>query len=410
MIAPWRKSSVSLIVSGGSTGNPRGFESMLKTLTQAQSVEDASPALLQLHDVSKLYGSVHAVDGLFIDVRKGEVLTLLGPSGCGKSTTMRLIMGLERCDAGEIFFQGRLVDSAARGEYVPVHKREMGMVFQSYAIWPHMTVFDNVAYPLRVRRLKASKVRDAVERALDLVGLTGFENRPSPNLSGGQQQRVALARSLVFEPQILLLDEPFSNLDARLREQMRAEVRILQRRLGITVVFVTHDQVEALSLSDRIVVMKSGRVEQIGTPRELYERPGTPAVRDFLGRTVMLEGNVAESTGGGRVLVDLVAGPRLLAAAADDGAALSHGSSCTVAIRPEKVEIRPASSGGGANWANVLFGKIAVLLFVGDRYEARIALSSGETILLYLTSSPQWHEGQDVLLHLPADDMQVWPA
>ena len=383
---------------------------MLKTLADAQSVEDASPALLQLHDVSKLYGAVHAVDRLSIDVRKGEVLTLLGPSGCGKSTTMRLIMGLERCDAGEISFQGKTVDSASRGEYVPVHKREMGMVFQSYAIWPHMTVFDNVAYPLRVRRVKASKVRDAVERALELVGLTGFADRPSPNLSGGQQQRVALARSLVFEPQILLLDEPFSNLDARLREQMRAEVRILQRRLGITVVFVTHDQVEALSLSDRIVVMKAGRVEQIGTPRELYERPGTPAVRDFLGRTVMLEGKVAENTGGGRCLVDLAAGPRVLAAVADDDAALIPGLPCTVAIRPEKVEVRTASSGGGTGWANVLLGQITVLLFVGDRYEARIALPNGETVLLYLNSSPQWQEGQQVLLHMPADDMQVWPA
>jgi iron(III) transport system ATP-binding protein len=383
---------------------------MSSAAKQQQPRTQQEPAtVLQLRQVSKLYGSVRAVDRLSIDVQKGEVLTLLGPSGCGKSTTMRLVMGLERCDEGEIVFQGQVVDSAERGTYVPVHKREMGMVFQSYAIWPHMTVYDNVAYPLRVRRMKASKVRDAVERALDLVGLSGFENRPSPNLSGGQQQRVALARSLVFEPEILLLDEPFSNLDARLREQMRAEVRILQRRLGITVVFVTHDQVEALSLSDRIVVMKAGCVEQVGTPRELYDRPGTPAVRDFLGRTVMLDGRVAECHDG-RILVSLAAGPQVAACGAPTTAPPSAGVACTVAIRPEKVEIRPLVDADMIGQQNTLRATIAVLLFVGDRYEARIALSTGESILLYLPSSPQWHEGQDVVLHLPATEVQVWTA
>jgi iron(III) transport system ATP-binding protein len=323
---------------------------------------------------------------------------------------MRLIMGLERCDEGEIVFQGQVVDSAERGVYVPVHKRQMGMVFQSYAIWPHMTVFDNVAYPLRVRRMKASKVRDAVERALDLVGLSGFENRPSPNLSGGQQQRVALARSLVFEPQILLLDEPFSNLDARLREQMRAEVRILQRRLGITVVFVTHDQVEALSLSDRIVVMKAGRVEQIGTPRELYERPGTPAVRDFLGRTVMLDGQVTECRADGAILVNLAAGVQVVVSGVGALPSPAVGAPCTVAVRPEKVEIQTASAADSVGRQNTLHAKIEVLLFVGDRYEARIALPTGEAVQLYLPASPHWREGQDVVLHLPATEVQVWTA
>jgi ABC-type Fe3+/spermidine/putrescine transport system ATPase subunit len=384
-------------------------ERMLSAATKEQPRARQEPAtVLQLRHVSKLYGSIRAVDRLSVDVQRGEVLTLLGPSGCGKSTTMRLIMGLERCDEGEIVFQGQVVDSAERGLYVPVHKREMGMVFQSYAIWPHMTVYDNVAYPLRVRRMKAGKVRDAVERALDLVGLAGFENRPSPNLSGGQQQRVALARSLVFEPQILLLDEPFSNLDARLREQMRAEVRILQRRLGITVVFVTHDQTEALSLSDRIVVMKAGRVEQVGTPRELYERPGTPAVRDFLGRTVMLAGRVQESLPDSHVVVGLTAGQQIFASGAT--ARLAAGTPCTIAIRPEKVEIQPLSAANDASGQNTLRAKIEVLLFVGDRYEARIALSKDEAIVLYLPSSPQWHEGQDVVLHLPTSDVQVWPA
>ena len=377
---------------------------------QLSAISSQAEPVLQLRHVGKFYGDVRAADDLTIDVLKGEVLTLLGPSGCGKSTTMRLIMGLERCDEGEIVFQGQIVDSAERGIYLPVHKRQMGMVFQSYAIWPHMTVFDNVAYPLRVRRMKPSKVRDAVERALDLVGLTGFENRPSPNLSGGQQQRVALARSLVFEPQILLLDEPFSNLDARLREQMRAEVRILQRRLGITVVFVTHDQVEALSLSDRIVVMQSGRVEQVGTPRDLYERPGTPAVRDFLGRIVMLAGQVADGASGGTLSVKLEAGVTVTGACATDATSLAPGAPCSVALRPERIAIQPLSPDVSIDRPNTLRGRIQVLLFVGDRFEARIAVSSGETILLYLPASPQWQEGQDVVLTLPAAQLQVWPT
>ena len=378
---------------------------------QARPATNPQPAtVLRLRHVSKLYGSVRAADDLSIDVQQGEVLTLLGPSGCGKSTTMRLIMGLERCDAGEIIFQDKVVDSAERGIYLPVHKRQMGMVFQSYAIWPHMTVFDNVAYPLRVRGMSAAKTRDAVERALDLVGLSGFEHRPSPNLSGGQQQRVALARSLVFEPQILLLDEPFSNLDARLREQMRAEVRLLQRRLGITVVFVTHDQVEALCLSDRIVVMQAGRVEQIGTPRDLYERPGTTAVRDFLGRTVMLKGRVSETLGAGSLRVALPSGTTLSGTCATDNGPATVGASCTVAIRPEKVDIQPAATADYIGQPNTLSARIEVLFFIGDRFEARIAVSRDESIMLYLPSSPQWHEGQDVLLRLPANELQVWPA
>lgn len=359
--------------------------------------------VLRLNNVSKSYGAAPAVDRLTIDVRKGEVLTLLGPSGCGKSTTMRLVMGLEQCDEGEIIYQGKVVDSAATGVNLPVHKRQMGMVFQSYAIWPHMTVFENIAYPLRVRRVRGDKLREAVEHALDLVGLTGFGDRLAPNLSGGQQQRVALARSLVFEPQILLLDEPFSNLDAHLREQMRAEVRLLQRRLGITVLFVTHDQIEALSLSDRIVVMKAGRVEQIGTPYELYAHPGTAAVRDFLGRTVKLNGRVVEKPQDDLVVVELVQGVRVTAISPAGG--LSLGAACTAAVRPETLEIM-----AGARSDGMLAAKIEMLLFIGDRYEARIGLGDGESLLMYLPATDAWHEGQDVALRLPERGVQAWPA
>jgi ABC-type Fe3+/spermidine/putrescine transport system ATPase subunit len=370
--------------------------------------KSSSETVLQLRGVSKFYGSVRAVDDLTIDVRKAEVLTLLGPSGCGKSTTMRLVMGLENCDQGEVVYGGQILDSAERGLFVPAHKRSMGMVFQSYAIWPHMTVFENVAYPLRVRGVNNAKTRDAVERALDLVGLQGFENRPSPNLSGGQQQRVALARSLVFEPQLLLLDEPFSNLDARLREQMRAEVRILQRRLGITVLFVTHDQVEALSLSDRIVVMKAGLVEQIGTPRELYERPRTIAVRDFLGQTITIEARAAESLDDNALWLDVGKNGRIKAMIPAGDACPPAGTVCTIAVRPEKVEVRPNDRPHSDE--NALYGAIEMLLFVGERFEARIALDGGGSIPLYLSAAHDWKEGQKVVLLLPAHALQVWPS
>jgi ABC-type Fe3+/spermidine/putrescine transport system ATPase subunit len=321
---------------------------------------------------------------------------------------MRLVMGLEHCDEGEVVYRGEVVDSATRGLCVPTHKRNMGMVFQSYAIWPHMTVYENVAYPLQVRGVKTAQIRDAVDRALDLVGLSGFGNRLSPNLSGGQQQRVALARSLVFEPELLLLDEPFSNLDTHLREQMRTEVRILQRRLGITILFVTHDQTEALGLSDRIVVMRGGRIEQIGTPRDLYERPGTPAVRDFLGRTITIPGRVLERDNDG-LLLD-VGNARLRADRASALSDIKDGDECTIAVRPEKIEIKPGTNQEADSGENWLAGKIDVLLFIGDRYEATIRLTSGASVLLLLASSSSWREGQNVLLHFPKDTVQIWPA
>jgi ABC-type Fe3+/spermidine/putrescine transport system ATPase subunit len=362
-----------------------------------------------LIDISKSFGQVRAVDGVSLDVRNGEVLTLLGPSGCGKTTTLRLVIGLERCNAGEIIYQGQVLDDPSRRIHVPTHKRSMGMVFQSYAIWPHMTVFENVAYPLRVRKVKGATVREEVHRVLDLVGLEGLGERPATMLSGGQQQRVALARSLVFEPRILLLDEPFSNLDARLRGQMRAELRILQRRLGITVLFVTHDQVEALSLSDRVAVMDQGHIEQVGSPNDLYLRPGTPAVRDFLGRTIILAGRVSGADDH-RLSIKVDAGAGSIDCAASETAEISAGQACYVAIRPEHVDVRPAAGGRGPAGANQLTGVIAALLFVGERYEASITLAGGETIMVYLPPTPEWQEGQSLLMTLPEDQVRVWRA
>ena len=325
--------------------------------------------VLRLEGVSKLFGATRAVDRIGLEVQRGHVFTLLGPSGCGKTTSLRMIAGLERPDEGRILFAGQPMADAGRGLFVAPHKRNMGMVFQSYAIWPHMTVFENVAYPLQLRGVPRATIRDRVERVLHLVGMAGLGERPAPDLSGGQQQRVALCRALVYEPDLLLLDEPFSNLDAKLRQQMRVEVKVLQQQLGITVLFVTHDQVEALSMSDGIAVMNQGRVEQVGPPSELYDHPASPFVRDFLGQTVRLPGQLW--------------------------------------IRPEDLVVQHHD--GGPAPANALDGTIETLLFVGERYEARIKLATGDALLLPLPRTGGWTSGDAVRLTWPSERAQVWP-
>jgi len=358
------------------------------------------------------------VDRASLEVRRGEVFTLLGPSGCGKTTTLRLVAGLERPDAGEITLRGRMVASVPRRVFLAPNLRNLGMVFQSYAIWPHMTVFDNIAYPLVLRGTKRAAIRDKVERVLGLVGLEGLEARAATLLSGGQMQRLALCRALVYEPDLLLLDEPFSNLDAKLREQMRVELKLLQRRLGITVLFVTHDQIEALSLSDRIAVMQRGRVEQVGPPRSLYEHPASAFVRDFLGQTVILPGRVAPSRvakvepgePSAIVTVELngaLAGSTLRGRAAP-GQLLAAGAGAHVAIRPEDIEVAPDD----AAWpsGSALAGVIEALLFVGDRYEARVSMGNEHSILLLLSRAREWREGQRLQLAFPPETVSVWPS
>jgi iron(III) transport system ATP-binding protein len=315
----------------------------------------------------KTFGSVVAVGGLSFDAKAGTFLTLLGPSGCGKTTTLRLVAGLERPEGGEIRLGDRLLSSAGTGAFVPPERRGMGMVFQSYAIWPHMTVFENVAFPLQELRVPRAQIRERVLAILETVGLGGLDRRPAPMLSGGQQQRVALARALVSNPEVLLLDEPLSNLDARLREEMRFELRDMQARLGITTIFVTHDQAEAMTLSDDIIVMNAGRIEQQGRPEDVYQRPRTSFVMDFLGRANRLPARIARRDGDGCIAV--VQGHDF-GLALTDGEQWADGADVLLAFRPEAVEVC-AADGDGA-WV----GTVRSSLYMGDHVEYVVDLGT----------------------------------
>jgi len=319
-----------------------------------------------LEKVSRNFGDFVAVSGVDLRVNEGEFVTLLGPSGCGKTTTLRMVAGLEQNTGGRISIGNVVVSDAARGLFVPAERRALGMVFQSYAIWPHMTVFDNVAYPLQVRRLRRAEIRERVLAALKLVEMASYADRPAPALSGGQQQRVAIARALVFEPALLLLDEPLSNLDARLRVQMGSEFRALQKRLGITSLYVTHDQEEAMTLSDRVVVMQAGRVMQIGTPEEIYQRPRSRAVATFFGSPNLMQATVMACSrlGDGEFELSVYGdGWRGMCRA---GEAFAVGTGLLVMVRPENVRL--AGEEAPRNGAGmVLSGKVVQASFHGAR-------------------------------------------
>jgi ABC-type Fe3+/spermidine/putrescine transport system ATPase subunit len=362
--------------------------------------------ILRLEGVTKLFGKTRAVDNSSLEIRRGEVFTLLGPSGCGKTTTLRMVAGLEHNDGGRIVYRGHTVADPQHRIFVLPEKRNMGMVFQSYAIWPHMTVFDNVAYPLELRGVRRSDIKQRVVRMLEMVGLAGLEDRAATTLSGGQQQRVALSRALVYEPELLLLDEPFSNLDAKLRNQMRLEVKDLQQRLGISVLFVTHDQIEGMTLSDRIGVMNLGKVEQVGTPADVYDNPATPFVRDFLGATITLRGTIAESTDGSIAVA--VGNGAVIHAARHHLPRPHRGEPASVSIRPDDIEVLPCSADDTSR-TNVVRGTIEHLTVVGTYYEATVSAATGQRITLNLPRREQWSQAQRVVLRLPQDRTQAWP-
>lgn len=364
-------------------------------------------ALIRVDGLRKTYAgtATPAVDDVSFVVPQAGFYTLLGPSGCGKTTTLRCIAGLERPDRGVIEL-GRTVVVSDR-VFIPTNRRDIGMVFQNYAVWPHMTVFENVAFPLRVAKQKIGRVQldEQVTRALDLVGLTGFERRMATQLSGGQQQRLSVARALVREPDVLLLDEPLSNLDAKLRERMRSELLLIQRRVGITTLFVTHDQIEALSMSDRIAVMNDGRIVQEGTPREIYDDPANAFVAGFIGSTNLFSGVVGvrdEATG--LTAIETAAGT--IGTTVDD---IQRGEAVILSIRPEDVVVhrgeRHASTADAG--LNALAGTVEIGLFVGISVEYHVR-AEGEVIQARVSSRLDLKPGDPTTVELPPAAIHVF--
>lgn len=327
-----------------------------------------------LEQVSRNFGEFAAVSSVDLRINEGEFVTLLGPSGCGKTTTLRMVAGLEQNTGGRISIGNVVVSDAARGLFVPAERRALGMVFQSYAIWPHMTVFDNVAYPLRVRRVRRPEIQERVLAALKLVEMENYADRPAPALSGGQQQRVAIARALVFEPALLLLDEPLSNLDARLRAQMGSEFRALQKRLGITSLYVTHDQEEAMTLSDRVVVMQAGRVLQIGTPEEIYQRPRSREVATFFGSPNLIQATVTACSRVDDGEFELAVRGIGWEGSCRAGEAVAAGADVLVMVRPENVRLGDEATNGNAA-GTMLSGKVVQASFHGARRSVTVEVN-----------------------------------
>jgi iron(III) transport system ATP-binding protein len=356
--------------------------------------------MIGIRSLTKIFKSggetVRAVDGVDLQVGEKEFFVLLGLSGSGKTTLLRCVAGLEKPEAGEIKLGEVIVSAPERGIFMPVEDRALGMVFQSYAVWPHMTVFDNVAFPLAngKRRLPRAKVRDRVMGALELVQLGGLAERPVPFLSGGQQQRVALARALAVEPQVLLMDEPLSNLDARLREEVRDEIRNLATNLGITVLYVTHDQVEAMALADRIAVMSSGKILQIGGPQELYHCPQDRRVGEFLGSMNEFDGKLEA---GGRVKLGL----GVVECELPNGAA----KDVIVAIRPEDVAVSKVSNGA----ANEFSAKLESQIFLGDITIYQFSINGVKLRSKTTQAIPNLPAGSSVHVRLPAEKLKIFP-
>jgi putative spermidine/putrescine transport system ATP-binding protein len=363
------------------------------------AVSGSAPAL-GVRRLRKAFGPVIAVDGVSLDAAPGEFLALLGPSGCGKSTLLRMVAGLVEPDDGEIVLAGEDITRVA------VHRRNLGLVFQSYALFPHMTVFENVAFGLRRRAVPPAELGPRVERMLELVRLGPLGSRHPRELSGGQQQRVALARALVTEPQVLLLDEPLSNLDALLRDEMRVELKRLQERLGTTMIFVTHDQAEALILSDRVVVMEAGRVEQIGRPEEVYRRPATAFVARFLGRANFLAGTVAE-TGPTATVVALDGGGFSVVAAPRSG--LVVGQPVHAVVRQEAIGLERAE--GAAGRPNSFAATVVFHAFAGQAHHYVMKLADGRELEVATPgAAPPLARGSAAHLTWSPDDVILLPV
>jgi iron(III) transport system ATP-binding protein len=357
---------------------------------------------LTVRGLVRLYPGGGGVDGLDLVAEKGQLISLLGASGCGKTTTLRCLAGIDTPDGGEVWIDGKLVSSAARKISMPPERREIGMVFQSYALWPHLTAVENVAFPLRARKLPRREARQRAQAMLDLVGLGQLAERSPGQLSGGQQQRVALARALVYQPRLLLFDEPLSNLDAELRESVRQDIRRIQRELTVTALYVTHDRTEAMAISDRLVVMAKGKIVQDGPPRELLDRPASPFVAALLGSANMIHGTVERA---GRdaagAAVTIVAGPpgnqaRLHARASEP---LEAGSKAVVCIRPTALRIEPAASNAARDHA--IAGKLRDSYPTGPEFEHLVEV--GGTVLKVLATADRGLISGD-----SGDEVRIW--
>jgi spermidine/putrescine transport system ATP-binding protein len=358
---------------------------------------------LEVEGLTRRYSPEVTVGPISFEVREGEFFSLLGPSGCGKTTTLRCIAGFETLNGGSIRLRGERLDTR------PPHRRDVGLVFQNYALFPHLSVFDNIAFGLRLRRVQKAEMAARVGAVLRLVDLPEMAGRFPSQLSGGQQQRVAIARSLVLEPQILMFDEPLSNLDFKLRIQMRDELKGLQRRLGKTAIYVTHDQTEALALSDRIAVLSHGHIEQIGTPDEIYERPATSFVAEFIGNSNLIAARIIEHAGGSAI-VETQGGLRLRCAAEGDaGATASDGADVSVLVRPERIAVLAAGSGNNSD-GNCLPARIIEITYLGEDLHLTLDIGDGQTVRAAMKNAGvarAWAAAQNVDIAVDPADLRL---
>jgi iron(III) transport system ATP-binding protein len=378
------------------------LENRKRTFKLAEAQNETRMGGVRVSNLLKKYGDIVAVDDLTMDFEKGTLTTLLGPSGCGKTTTLRCIAGLEKPDKGAISIDDATVFS--QDANLPPEKRMVGIVFQSYAIWPHMSVFDNIAFPLKIRHASKQEIDKEVKKVMDLVRLTGLGDRSATQVSGGQQQRIALARALVFDPAVLLLDEPLSNLDASLRDIVRVEVREIQRSLGITTIYVTHDQVEALSISDKVVVLRAGRIMAVGTPREIYTRPPNEFIASFVGKANLMRGTITSMQGtpssrSGESLVIVETKFGEVRCHLHGAVRVKEGDKALVTIKPENVIL--SADGKQAQQPNTFPGRVEVTSYLGAFSEVIVSIGS-ETIRVTKNSEQANFEGgQAVTVSFP---------
>ncbi|WP_425475442.1 ABC transporter ATP-binding protein [Shinella oryzae] len=356
-------------------------------------MEHSLAEFIKFDRITKFYGPLCVVENLDLSIAKGEFVSLLGPSGSGKTTLLMMLAGFEQATSGKILLDGAAIND------VPTHKRDMGVVFQSYALFPHMTVGENIAFPLQMRGIDKAETAARVKQALDMVQLSALADRRPSQLSGGQQQRVALARALVFEPRVVLMDEPLGALDKQLREQMQLDIRDLHRRLGLTIVFVTHDQSEALTMSDRVAVFNKGKIEQIGTPREVYDEPATRFVAEFIGETNLVEG-VVEAIEGREATVRLPNGAHIVSAVSDGVAA---GQPVYLSIRPERIDL--AEARGEAR--NVLETEVTDSVYQGDHLRVQLQNDAHPLIAKLGRRSREFAPGTKVFAAFSAGDCRV---